>query len=99
MTSEEAIKKLKEQQNEFNEHCIDYAGINKAYNMAIEALEQRPYDVSTNGSIFLKTYHDSQFANIAYEDGICYVYVDLRGSRTRFTSDWWNASYKADKEE
>lgn len=39
MTVEEAIKKLKEQQNEFNEHCIDYAGINEAYNMAIKSLE------------------------------------------------------------
>ena len=53
----------------------------------------------TNGSIFLKTYPDSQLSNIAYDDGICYVYVDLGGSRTRFTSDWWNVSYKADKEE
>ena len=44
MTREEAIKKLKEQQNEFNEHCIDYAGINEAYNMAIKALEQKPCD-------------------------------------------------------
>ena len=35
----EAIKKLKEQQYEFNEHCIDYAGVNKAYNMAIRSLE------------------------------------------------------------
>lgn len=39
MIREEAIKKLKEQQNEFNEHCIDYAGINEAYNMAIKSLE------------------------------------------------------------
>lgn len=39
MTNEEAIKKLKEQQNEFNEHYIDYAGINEAYNMAIRSLE------------------------------------------------------------
>lgn len=39
MTEEEAIKKLKEQQNEFNEHYIDYAGINEAYNMAIRSLE------------------------------------------------------------
>lgn len=53
----------------------------------------------TNGSIFLKTYPDSQLSNIAYDAGVCYVYVDLRGSRTRFTSDWWNALYNADKEE
>lgn len=53
----------------------------------------------TNGSIFLKTYPDSQFSSIAYDDGICYVYVYLGDSRTRFTSDWWNASYKAESEE
>lgn len=57
------------------------------------------YDSPTNGSIFLKTYPDSQFSSIAYDDGICYVYVYLGCSRTRFTSDWWIASYKADKEE
>ena len=55
-------------------------------------------EVATNGSIFLKTYPDSHLSNIAYDDGVCYVYVELGGSRTRFTSDWWNASYKADKE-
>ena len=48
----------------------------------------------TNGSIFLKTYPNAHFCNIAYDDGICYVYVDLGGSRVRFTSDWWNATYK-----
>lgn len=53
----------------------------------------------TNGSIFLKIYPDSHLSNIAYDDGICYVYVDLGGSRTRFTSDWWNASYKEESEE
>ena len=61
--------------------------------------EIKPYDSPTNGSVFLKTYPDSHLANIAYDDGICYVYVDLEGSRIRFTSDWWNASYKTDKEE
>ena len=54
----------------------------------------KAYDVPTNGSIFLKTYPDSHVSNIAYDDGVCYVYVDLGGSRTRFTSDWWNATYK-----
>lgn len=39
MTIEEAIKKIKEQQNEFNEHWIDYAGINEAYKMAIRSIE------------------------------------------------------------
>ena len=61
--------------------------------------ELKTYESPTNGSIFLKTYPDSHLSNIAYDDGICYVYVDLRGSRTRFTSDWWNSSYKTDKEE
>lgn len=58
----------------------------------------KAYDSPTNGSIFLKTYPDSQFSGISYDDGICYVYVYLGGSRTRFTSDWWNASYKAESE-
>ena len=48
----------------------------------------------TNGSMFLKTYPDSTMSNVAYDDGVCYVYIDLGGSRTRFTSDWWFASYK-----
>ena len=39
MTREEAIKKLKEQQNKFNEHCIDYVGINEVYNIAIHSIE------------------------------------------------------------
>lgn len=60
--------------------------------------EIKSYNAPTNGSIFLKTYPNSHLANIAYDDGKCYVYVDLGGSRTRFTSDWWNASYKTDKE-
>ena len=48
----------------------------------------------TNGSMFLKTYPNSTTSNVAYDDGVCYVYIDLEGSRTRFTSDWWFASYK-----
>lgn len=39
MTNEEAIKRLKEQQNNFNEHWIAYGGINEAYNMAIQSIE------------------------------------------------------------
>lgn len=42
MTNEEAIKKLKEQQAEFNDTYVDFAGINEAYNLAIKALEARP---------------------------------------------------------
>lgn len=56
-------------------------------------------EVNNNGSVFLKTYPNSQISNIAYDDGICYIYVDLGGSRIRFTSDWWNASYKTNEEE
>lgn len=58
----------------------------------------KAYDSPTNGSIFLKTYPDSQFANIGYDDGVCCVYVDLGGSRIRFTSDWWNATYNKEEE-
>lgn len=54
----------------------------------------KAYDAPTNGSIFLKTYPDSHVSNIAYDDDVCYVYVDFGGSRIRFTSNWWNASYK-----
>ena len=35
----------------------------------------KAYDSPTNGSVFLKTHPDSRFSNIAYDDGICYVYV------------------------
>lgn len=41
MRNEEAIKKLQEQQAEFNERYVDFAGMNEAYNMAIEALMQQ----------------------------------------------------------
>ena len=57
------------------------------------------YDSPTNGSIFLKTYPNSHFSNVVFENGIGYVYVELGNSLTIFSSDWWNASYKADKEE
>ena len=42
MTNKEAIKKLKEQQAEFNENYVDFAGVNEAYDLAIKALEERP---------------------------------------------------------
>lgn len=42
MDNKEAIKKLKEQQAEFNDTYVDFAGINEAYNLAIKALEERP---------------------------------------------------------
>ena len=68
----------------------------------IEQLDDiKAYDSPTNGSIFLKTYPDSRLSTMVYDDRIrkCYVYVDLGGSRIEFTLDWWNASYKVDKEE
>lgn len=59
MTREEAIKKLREQQNEFNEHCIDYAGINEAYNMAIKSLEA--WDKVEADILGLDGYYDDAF--------------------------------------
>lgn len=41
MTNEEAIKKLKAVQAEFNENWIDYGGINQAFNLAFEALKSQ----------------------------------------------------------
>lgn len=42
MTNEEAIKRLKEVQAEFNENWVDYGGINEAFEKAYQALEERP---------------------------------------------------------
>lgn len=39
MTNEEAIKRLKEVQAEFNENWVDYGGINQAFELAYKALE------------------------------------------------------------
>jgi len=43
MTNEEAIKeaitKLKQQQAEYNDTYVDFAGVNDAYNLAIRSLE------------------------------------------------------------
>lgn len=39
MTNEEAIKRLKEVQAEFNENWVDYGGINEAFEKAYQALE------------------------------------------------------------
>ena len=38
-TIEEAIKKLEEQQAEYNDRYVDFAGVNDAYNLAIRSLE------------------------------------------------------------
>ncbi len=40
MTNEEAIKRLKEVQAEFNENWIDYGGINEAFEKAYQALRK-----------------------------------------------------------
>lgn len=42
MTDEEAIKRLKQVQAEFNENWVDYGGINEAFKKAYQALEERP---------------------------------------------------------
>lgn len=42
MTNKEAIKILQEQQAKFNDEYIDYGGVNEAYKLAIEALEDEP---------------------------------------------------------
>lgn len=42
MTNEEAIKKLKAVQAEFNGNWIDYGGINQAFEKAYQALEGKP---------------------------------------------------------
>lgn len=44
MDNKEAIKKLKEQQAEFNDTYVDFAGTNEAYNLAIKALEEKEAD-------------------------------------------------------
>ena len=41
MTNEEAIKRLKEVQAEFNENWVDYGGINEAFKKAYQALAKR----------------------------------------------------------
>lgn len=42
MTNEDAIKRLKEVQAEFNENWVDYGGINEAFEKAYQALAGRP---------------------------------------------------------
>ena len=44
MDNKEVIKKLKEQQAEFNENYVDFAGVNAAYDLAIKALEEKEAD-------------------------------------------------------
>lgn len=85
MTREEAIKKLKEQQNKFNEYCIDYAGINEAYNMAIhsidnehklkEAVEKIKADIEnsaryTLGHDYLLSYDEVMNIILEYTEGL-----------------------------
>ena len=76
MTREEAIKKLKEQQNEFNEHCIDYAGINEAYNMAIRSLEAWE-EVKQDLYKFASDSFDAECAE-CYRIGLCCIEGHLK---------------------
>ncbi len=41
MTSEQAVKILKNLQIEFNENWLDYSGVNEAFNLAFAALESQ----------------------------------------------------------
>lgn len=52
----------------------------------------------SNGNVFLATFTEAKVANIAYDDGVEYVYVDLPGNRVRFLMDWWIADYKSKEE-
>ena len=45
MKREEAIKKLQKQKAEYLEEWVDYSGVAEAYDMAIEALQDRPTGV------------------------------------------------------
>lgn len=55
MTNEEAIKRLKEVQAEFNENWVDYGGINEAFEKAYRALAEGPQ----GKWIFHKDYNES----------------------------------------
>lgn len=46
----DAIRVLEERRREFNDECIDYAGVNKAYDMAIEFLSAYTEKVSCEAS-------------------------------------------------
>ena len=41
MTNQEAILILNEQRNKFMDEWVDFGGVNEAYNMAIQALEEK----------------------------------------------------------
>ena len=41
MTNQEAIRILNEQRNKFMDEWVDFGGVNEAYNMAIQALEEK----------------------------------------------------------
>lgn len=41
MTNQEAIQILNEQRNKFMDEWVDFGGVNEAYNMAIQALEEK----------------------------------------------------------
>ena len=41
MTNQEAIRILNEQRNKFMDEWVDFGGVNEAYNIAIQALEEK----------------------------------------------------------
>lgn len=41
MTNQEAIRILNKQRNEFMDKWVDFDGVNEAYNIAIQALEEQ----------------------------------------------------------
>lgn len=50
MTNEEAIKRLKQVQAEFNENWVDYGGINEAFEKTYQALKRPQYEWITDNA-------------------------------------------------
>lgn len=78
MTNEEAIKRLKEVQAEFNENWVDYGGINEAFEKAYQALqkgteEEKPFVTECRDTAIKK---NLPLYFIYYEEtGIFEVYI------------------------
>lgn len=61
MTNEEAIKRLKEVQAEFNENWVDYGGINEAFEKAYQALETGEiYITGEDYNLYMEGYKDAK---------------------------------------
>lgn len=60
MTNQEAIRILNEQRNKFMDECIDFSGVNEAYNTAINLLKEQDavepldayFDLYKSGGLF-----------------------------------------------